>query len=93
MKKIKLLFQGDSITDAGRNYDDIHDLGLGYPKYAAKYLEEKYPDKEFEFIDLGISRFYRRTAGRYIHSYRYQRRMALRRKDQRQVKLARRRFV
>ena len=54
MKKIKLLFQGD-ITDAGRNYDDIHDLGLGYPKYAAKYLEEKYPDKEFEFIDLGIS--------------------------------------
>lgn len=55
MKKIKLLFQGDSITDAGRNREDYHDLGRGYPKYAAKYLKEKYPDIEFEFIDLGIS--------------------------------------
>lgn len=53
MKKIKLLFQGDSITDAGRNREDIHNLGDGYPKYAAKYLKEKYPDIEFEFIDLG----------------------------------------
>ena len=52
---IKLLFQGDSITDAGRNREDIHDLGGGYPKYAAKFLKEKYPDTEFEFIDLGIS--------------------------------------
>ena len=55
MLKIKLLFQGDSITDAGRDYADIHDLGGGYPKYAAKYVAEKYPDVEFEFIDLGIS--------------------------------------
>lgn len=55
MQKIKLLFQGDSITDAGRNREDIHNLGNGYPKYAAKYLAEKYPDIEFEFIDLGIS--------------------------------------
>ena len=47
MKKIKLLFQGDSITDAGRNYGDIHDLGGGYPKYAAKLLAEKFPDVEF----------------------------------------------
>lgn len=54
MKKIKLLFQGDSITDAGRNRDNYHDLGQGYPKYAAKYLAEKYPDIEFEFIDLGV---------------------------------------
>ncbi len=53
--KIKLLFQGDSITDAGRNRDDIHDLGGGYPKYAAGYLAEKYPQVDFEFIDLGIS--------------------------------------
>lgn len=54
MKKIKLLFQGDSITDAGRNCEDYHDLGAGYPKYAAKYLTELYPDIEFEFINLGI---------------------------------------
>jgi len=52
--KIKLLFQGDSITDAGRNREDYHDLGGGYPKFAAKYLEERFPEVEFEFIDLGI---------------------------------------
>ena len=55
MKKIKLLFQGDSITDACRDYNDIHNLGNGYPKYAAEFLKEKFPDVEFEFIDLGIS--------------------------------------
>ena len=55
MKKIKLLFQGDSITDAGRDRNDIHNLGNGYPKYAAEFLKEKYSDIEFEFIDLGIS--------------------------------------
>lgn len=54
MKKIKLLFQGDSITDAGRDREDIHNLGFGYPKYAAEFLKERYPDIEFEFIDLGI---------------------------------------
>lgn len=55
MKKIKLLFQGDSITDAWRqaDNDDYHILGNNYPKYAAQYLEEAYPDVEFEFINLG----------------------------------------
>lgn len=52
---MKILFQGDSITDAGRNRDDIHDLGGGYPKFAAKYMKEAFPDVDFEFIDLGIS--------------------------------------
>lgn len=55
MKKIKLLFQGDSITDAWRNREDYHDLGRGYPTYAANYLRQKYPEVEFEFVDLGIS--------------------------------------
>ena len=53
--KIKLLFQGDSITDWGRSYEDPHLLGEGYVKYAAKYLQEAYPQVEFEFINLGIS--------------------------------------
>lgn len=55
MKKIKLLFQGDSITDAGRDYENYHDLGKGYPKYASELLKERHPEIEFEFIDLGIS--------------------------------------
>ena len=53
--KLKLLFQGDSITDAGRDRDDCHEMGYGYPKYAAMYLKEKYPQVEFEFVNLGIS--------------------------------------
>ncbi|HAN21343.1 MAG: hypothetical protein A2Y15_07120 [Clostridiales bacterium GWF2_36_10] len=52
---MKILFQGDSITDALRNRADIHDLGNGYPKYAAELLKKEYPNKEFEFINLGIS--------------------------------------
>lgn len=54
MKKIKLLFQGDSITDGKRDTSDIHNLGWSYPKYAAAKLAEMYPDVEFEFINLGI---------------------------------------
>ncbi len=55
MKKIKLLFQGDSITDASRNREDPHNLGNGYPKYAAALLQEQHPEIEFDFINLGIS--------------------------------------
>lgn len=55
MKKIKILFQGDSITDAGRPKDNPHDLGPGYPKYAAEGIRARYPDVEFEMINLGIS--------------------------------------
>lgn len=52
---MKILFQGDSITDAGRDRADMHNLGNGYPKYAAQFLREDFPDIDFEFIDLGIS--------------------------------------
>ena len=52
---MKILFQGDSITDANRNRANIHDLGQGYAKYAAPLIEKAMPDTEFEFIDLGIS--------------------------------------
>lgn len=55
MKKIKLLFQGDSITDSNRDYADYHNLGNGYAKYASELLKERHPEIDFEFIDLGIS--------------------------------------
>ena len=55
VKKIKLIFQGDSITDAGRDKRNYHDLGSGYPKYAAEFVREARPDIEFEFINFGIS--------------------------------------
>ncbi len=52
---MRIVFQGDSITDAGRSMEDGHQLGFGYPVYAAQLLRERYPEKEFEFINLGIS--------------------------------------
>ncbi len=52
---MKILFQGDSITDAGRDKRNYHDLGPGYPKYAAEGILAANPDKDFEFINLGIS--------------------------------------
>lgn len=52
---MKILFQGDSITDAGRYRDDYHDLGSGYPKYASEIIKNRHPGTEFEFINLGIS--------------------------------------
>lgn len=55
MKKIKILFQGDSITDAGRDKRNYHHMGNGYPKYASALIAENNPDVEFEFINFGIS--------------------------------------
>ena len=52
---MKILFQGDSITDAGRNREDIHILGYGYPKFAAELITADHPKTDFEFINLGIS--------------------------------------
>ena len=52
---MKILFQGDSITDCGRNREDYHDLGAGYPLYTAELIAKAYPGTEFEFINLGIS--------------------------------------
>ena len=49
---MRILFQGDSITDAGRDKRNYHNLGNGYPKYAAELIKAEFPDAEF--IDLGI---------------------------------------
>ena len=49
------MFQGDSITDAGRDKRNYFDLGAGYPKYAAEQIKADHPDADFTFINLGIS--------------------------------------
>ena len=54
MKTCKLLFQGDSITDADRIREDPLDLGTGYPYYAAQLLREQHPDVDFTFWNRGI---------------------------------------
>ena len=55
MKKLTILFQGDSITDAGRDKRNYHDMGRGYPKYASEAISESFSDIDFEFINFGIS--------------------------------------
>lgn len=52
---MKILFQGDSITDAGRDRNDPTYLGNGYPKYAAALIAARHPNVDFTFYDLGIS--------------------------------------
>jgi len=52
---MKILFQGDSITDAGRKYGDRSNLGNGYVKFSAELIKKKYYGTDFEFINLGIN--------------------------------------
>ena len=54
---MKVLFYGDSITDAGRNYALLHGeeaMGRGYVKYAAEGLQERGFAEE-DLINRGIS--------------------------------------
>ncbi|MBQ6263891.1 MAG: GDSL family lipase [Clostridia bacterium] len=52
---MKVLFQGDSITDWYRDRENYHDLGKGYAHYSAKLIKREFPGENFEFINLGIS--------------------------------------
>ncbi len=52
---MRILFQGDSITDAGRDHRNYHNMGQGYPKYASEQIAQEFPDADVEFINLGIS--------------------------------------
>ena len=35
---MKIVFLGDSITDAGRDKRNYHDMGSGYPKFAVEHI-------------------------------------------------------
>ncbi|MCQ2430430.1 MAG: SGNH/GDSL hydrolase family protein [Clostridia bacterium] len=52
---MKILFQGDSVTDCGRDRSNPHDMGDGYCRYASAMIQDTCPDTEFEFLNLGIS--------------------------------------
>ena len=49
----RIVFQGDSITDAGRNREDFYSLGYGYPLLVSAQLAADYPG-EYEYINRGI---------------------------------------
>ena len=48
-----ILFQGDSITDCGRNRDDIRSTGVGYAHMVKGQLGCEYPGM-YDFINKGI---------------------------------------
>lgn len=50
-----VLFQGDSITDAGRNRQDPKALGTGYAMMAAAGFSARYPEMNVTFLNRGIS--------------------------------------
>ena len=50
-----VLFQGDSITDAGRDQTDPENLGYGYAMMAATWFQALYPEKDVHFLNRGIS--------------------------------------
>lgn len=50
-----VLFQGDSITDAGRDRWNPADLGLGYAMQAASWFHALYPTIDIHFLNRGIS--------------------------------------
>ncbi|MEK4516706.1 SGNH/GDSL hydrolase family protein [Paenibacillus sp. FSL H8-0122] len=50
-----ILFQGDSITDCGRNYADASSLGVGYALMAGARLGLQYAEKNLTFLNRGIS--------------------------------------
>ncbi|MEG0770324.1 MAG: GDSL-type esterase/lipase family protein [Clostridia bacterium] len=50
-----VLFQGDSITDTGRDREDITSLGNGYPKYVKAIYDGMFPYNKVNFINKGIA--------------------------------------
>ncbi|MNZ98947.1 GDSL-like Lipase/Acylhydrolase [compost metagenome] len=49
-----VLFQGDSITDWGRDREDGSSLGTGYSLMVASRLGHLYPEKNITFFNRGI---------------------------------------
>lgn len=50
-----ILFQGDSITDAGRNREEPENLGAGYALMIAGWFKALYPEINSAFLNRGIS--------------------------------------
>jgi len=51
---MKILFQGDSITDAGRSRENDANVGVGYPLLVKAELGFEFPGK-YEFVNRGVS--------------------------------------
>ena len=54
-ENMTILFQGDSITDAGRSYENDGELGCGYPYLVANLLNVAFPELKLKIFNKGIS--------------------------------------
>lgn len=54
---VRILFQGDSITDGkrGRNQDPNHILGHGYVFIIAARHGAAFPERKLDFVNRGVS--------------------------------------
>lgn len=50
-----ILFQGDSITDCGRDRNDPRSLGSGYVSLIASWFTAAHPDRKVTFLNRGVS--------------------------------------
>lgn len=53
--KATVLFQGDSITEGGRDYAIDDDLGKGYVMMVANWFSTECPEKKVRFLNRGIA--------------------------------------
>ncbi len=51
----RILFQGDSITDCGRDRHQFYGMGNGYALMASAQIGAARPDLDLEFINRGVS--------------------------------------
>lgn len=52
---MRILFQGDSITDVGRDRSDFKDLGNGYVKIISEMMKSRQVGDKIECLNRGIS--------------------------------------
>lgn len=52
---MRIVFIGDSITDCGRDREDVNSLGSGFVKVLSDKLRPLYPDTDLELINKGVS--------------------------------------
>ena len=52
MEKLRVLFQGDSITDMDRDRSNIRNMGNGYPLFVASNFRADNPKFDIDFFDL-----------------------------------------
>ena len=53
-QRATVLFQGDSITDAGRDRENSSDMGRGYAMIASAWFSALNPEKQVTFLNRGI---------------------------------------